>query len=461
MSGGIDLTGSHIGGQLNLTGGKFRHVGFTAVDLARASLSQNMRCQSGFEIKGKMLLTGATITGSLWCDGGKFRNPNGTAIDATGLTVGRDVKFSRNDNGKGFVANGDIVLSDASIGGSLNCTGGRFNNPHACALSAKGLNVTRDVLFSLGFTTDGGIDLSDVTIGGCLNCEGGKFGGADTALRCDRTQIKQSAKLTGGFHAQGEVSLRNAQITANLDVTDAKLAGGNAAATILTLNGATVGGTLTMRFDPPLVGTIDLARAKVGQLDDQKTTWPETVCLDGFVYGALPTEGPDVVARLAWLAPSPRYVPQLYLQLASVYLAAGATKESTAVSIAGEDRRLASMTDRFSWFRRRLARLLKITVQYGYRPLRILLWLFLLEAISSLVFWWLHEIGALAPANSSAPAFNTVLYSLDLLVPVFSLGQRAFWIPDPGAVWVTSGFTIVGWILAACLVVGVGKIFKN
>lgn len=73
----------------------------------------------------------------------------------------------------------------------------------------------------------------------------------------------------------------------------------------------------------------------------------------------------------------------------------------------------------------------------------------------------LHDIGALEPTNSSTSTFNTVHYSLDLLVPVFGLGQRSFWIPDPGAVWYTSGFTVVGWILAACLVVGVGKIFKN
>jgi hypothetical protein len=458
--GGIDLTGSHIGGKLDLTGGKFRHIGAIALDLARATVSQNMLCQSGFEVEGKVLLVGATISGNLWCEGGRFDNPSDTAIDATGLTVGRDVKFALLDDNS-FLANGTIILSDASIGGSLHCTGGRLNNSGGHTLTAKGLNVTRDALFGTGCATDGEIDLSDSVIGGCLNCNGGRFTHQPMSLRCDRMQVKQSAKLGEGFYARGTVSLRDARITADLDFDKATLDVVNPAASALVLTGASVGGTLRMHFDPKPVGEIDLSRAKVGQLDDRETIWPPVVRLDGFVYNTLPTEGPTVQNRLAWLARSPRYVPQIYLQLASVYLAVGSNDDSTTVSIAGEDVRRTSQQGLVGLFKRALGAILKVTVQYGYRPLRILWWLVGLEAAGTGVFLWLHDIGALTATSPPGPAFNSFLYTLDLLVPVFSLGQRAFWIPSPGVEWVAAGFTVVGWVLAACLVVGIGKIFKN
>ncbi|HJP74799.1 MAG TPA: hypothetical protein VJ914_11050 [Pseudonocardiaceae bacterium] len=458
--GGIDLTGCEIGGKLDLTGGKFRHVGNVALDLARASVSQNMLCRSGFEVWGKVHLVGATINGNLWCEGGRFDNPSDTAIDATGLTLGRDVKFSLlGDNS--FLANGKIVLNDASIGGSLDCTGGRLNNSGGYTLTAKGLNVTRDALFGTGFITDGEVDLSDSTVGGCLNANGGWFGHQPMSLSGDRMRVRQSAKLGAGFYAKGTVSLRDAQVTANLEFDNATLDVQNPAATALVLTGASVGGALRMRFVPQPVAAIDLCRAKVGQLDDRETTWPPVVWLDGFVYSTLPTDGPTVQTRLDWLAHSPRYVPQIYLQLASVYLAAGSNKESTAVSIAGEDKRRTSQTGPAGWFKRALGLLLKVTVQYGYRPLYILWWIFGLEAVGAAVFFWLHDIGAFTPTNPPVPAFNSVLYTLDLLVPVFSLGQRAYWIPNPAAAWVAGAFTVVGWVLATCLVLGVGKIFKN
>lgn len=144
-------------------------------------------------------------------------------------------------------------------------------------------------------------------------------------------------------------------------------------------------------------------------------------------------------ARLALLARNPHYVPQIYLQLASVYQAAGSDDESTAVAIAGEDARRRSQTGVAGRFKRALGFLLKVTVQYGYRPLQVLWWLFTLEIVGTFVFIDLHGKG----------------------FPVVSLGQRAFWTANGAAVWVSAVFTITGWILALCLAVGVGRIFKT
>jgi hypothetical protein len=455
VRGGINLTGSQIGGDLDLTGGSFHHAG-TALDLARVSIAQNVICRTGFEVQGKVLLAGATIGGNLWCEGGKFDNATGAAIDARGLTVGRDVAFSRSADDDGFCAKGKVVLMDASIGGSLNCTGGRFTSNGDLALTAKGLTVTRDAVFGPGFSTDGEIDIADATIGGNLTC-GGRFSHRPMSFKGDRIQIKQSAQFGDGFQAEGTVSLRSARIGADVEFAKTTLAA-REQETALTLSGATVGATLRLRFSSPPTGTVDLSTAKVGQLDDRETLWPLEVRLDEFVYGTLPADGPNVRTRLAWLASNSGYVPQTYLQLASVYRAAGSVDESVAVAVAGEDARWAAQSNRF---KRIFGLLLKITVLYGYRPLLVLWYLIGLEAVGIAVFMRLHAIGAIRPAGNAAPDFNPYLYTLDLLVPVVSLRQRDFWVPTGVAVWVSAAFTVFGWILALCLAVGVGRIFKT
>jgi hypothetical protein len=455
VNGGINLTGSQIGGNLDLTGGSFHHAG-TALDLARVSIAQNLICRTGFEVQGKVLLAGATIGGNLWCEGGTFDNATGAAIDARGLTVGRDVAFCRSAADEGFSAKGKVVLSDASIGGSLNCAGGRFISSGDLALTAKGLSVTRDAVFGAGFSTDGEVDIADATIGGNLTCGGGRFSHRPMSFKADRIQIKQSAQFGDGFHAEGTVSLRSAQIGADVEFAKATLAA-REQETALTLSGATVGATLRLRFSAPPTGTVDLSAAKVGQLDDRETLWPLAVRLDDFVYGTLPADGPGVRTRLAWLDSNPGYVPQIYLQLASVYRAAGSVDESIAVAVAGEDARWATQSNRF---KRIFGLLLRITVLYGYRPLMMLWYLIGLEAVGIAVFTRLHAIGAIKPTGNIAD-FNPFLYTLDLLVPVVSLGQRNFWVPTGVAVWVSSAFTVIGWILALCLAVGVGRIFKT
>lgn len=382
--GGIDLTGCHIGGVLDLTGGRFRHTSTRpALDLARAVIDQNMVCRKGCDLTGKVLLAGARINGNLWWEGAKFHNVNDDVVDATGTFVGRDANLSNEPGNGGFVADGQVILDDAQIGGSLRCTGGEFDNDGKIAITAQGLTVTRDVVFGKGFVARGGISLC----------------------------------------------------------------------------GATVGGSLTVRFDPEPKGDIDLSQATVGRLDDEGAAWPATLRLDGFTYGGIPTES-TVRDRLAWLRRNPGYVPQIYRQLASVYHEAGSDSDSTVVSIAREDARRRSQRGLLGWCKQIVGLALKYTVQYGYRPLWVLWWVAALEIAGSVVFWQFHDHGIISPVDKAHPDFNAILYTLDLLVPVINLGQTQYWFPFGAAVWVAAAYTIMGWILATCLVVGIGRIFN-
>ncbi|MCR6483172.1 hypothetical protein M8542_10120 [Amycolatopsis sp. OK19-0408] len=163
--------------------------------------------------------------------------------------------------------------------------------------------------------------------------------------------------------------------------------------------------------------------------------------------------------RLAWLKLNKRYVPQIYAQLAAVYQTAGFDDEATKVSVAGEHARRSSLPGLAGRAARVAGFLLKWTVLYGYRPLRVLWWLLALEAAGTLSFLALYSDHQLI-ARKEAPGFNAFLYTLDLLLPVVSLKQRDFWIPDGWASWLAAGFTVAGWGLALCLAVGVGRIFK-
>lgn len=406
--GGIDLTGCHVGGMLDLTGGRVRHTAtIPALDLARAVVDQNMVCHNGCDITGKVLLAGARISGNLWWEGARFHNVNDVVVDATGMSVGRDAKLSSEPGNGGFVADGQVILSDAQIGGSLDCTGGEFDNDGKIAIAAQGLTVTRDVTFERGFVARGGVDLADAVIGGDLKC--------------------------GGVFQYDGVAL--------------------------ALRGASVSGRFEVRFDPEPKGEIDLSQATVGRLDDEDAAWPARLRLDGFKYGGIPVEG-TVRDRLLWLERNPRFVPQIYLQLASVYHEAGSDGDSTTVSIAREDARRRSQRGLLGWCKQIVGLALKYTVQYGYRPLWVLWWVAALEIAGSVVFWQFHDHGIIQPVDKAHPDFNAILYTLDLLVPVINLGQTQYWFPLGAAVWVAAAYTIMGWILATCLVVGIGRIFN-
>jgi hypothetical protein len=461
VTGAIDLTGCHIGGMLDLTGGRVRYSGTTpALDLARAVIDQNMVCRSGCDIQGKVLLAGAKISGNLWCGGARFHNVNNIAVDATGMSVGRDAEFSGEPGGGGFLAEGQLVLSDAQIGGSLKCGGGMFDNDGGIAIVAKGLNVTRDARFGAGFVAHGEVDLADATIGGYLNCTGGRFQHRPTSLSCDRIKVTQSAVFGDGFYADGTLSLNDAKITVDVEFAKASL-GVCKQGVALDMHGADVGGTLRVRFDPAPDGEIDLSQATVGRLDDEGASWPAKLRLEGFQYGGIPADHRSVRERLAWLRRNPGYLPQIYLQLASVYHEAGSDDDSTTVAIAGEDARRRAQRGVLGMFRRLLGLALKYTVQYGYRPLRVLWWVIGLEISGSILFWQFHDHSIIKPTDGAHADFNPILYTLDLLVPVISLGQKDSWYPVGVAVPVAAVFTITGWILATCLAIGVGKIFNS
>lgn len=75
-SGGVGLTGAHIGGVFSCTGGQFSNPGGFALTADRITIEGSMFCNEGFSATGEVRLLGAHINGQLSCRGGQFSNPD-------------------------------------------------------------------------------------------------------------------------------------------------------------------------------------------------------------------------------------------------------------------------------------------------------------------------------------------------------------------------------------------------
>ena len=171
------------------------------------------------------------------------------------------------------------------------------------------------------------------------------------------------------------------------------------------------------------------------------------------------------------------YRPQAYNRLATAYRAAGVDDAAREVLLAkqrartkarptrqfGTSRVLHAVVERVQRGTRGVWDLfLTYSIGYGYRPGRIVYWLAGALAIATPLFAALHPAQVLpARPEGAQPTFNPFLYSLDLLLPVASLGQRGAFVTQGFAAWASATFTIAGWLLGAVLVAGLGGVFRR
>jgi hypothetical protein len=88
---------------------------------------------------------------------------------------------------------------------------------------------------------------------------------------------------------------------------------------------------------------------------------------------------------------------------------------------------------------------LRVTIAYGYRPLRALWWILGFVLLGALLFRWGYRAGLIAPTEESAyhafiesgapprhyPPFSSLVYSLENFLPVVDLHQGTYWRPNP------------------------------
>ena len=422
-------------------------------------------------------LRDAEINGSLLLSGSQTQ---GLSLD------GAVVKGSVFLQG-GFKANGTVRLRGAQVGGSLECSGAQLDGQSGDALCLDGAVVKGSVFLNDGFKVSGTVRMLGAQVGGSLECNGAQLDGqGGETLWLDRAVVKGSVFLQGGFQSSGTVRMRGTQVDGDLSCSGAQLDGGKQGVA-LSMEGTQIAGTWFLRpLNAPLTG-VELTGCRVERLVDDAASWGSNLRLDGFVYTQLAGDSPvNASDRIDWLRKQTPdawgskqdnggFKPQPWLQLQKVLREMGHLEDARQVAIALEDHRraigLVGQTPQTWSAWRRMAYgktsvflhwAFKILIGYGYRPLRLVGWMFLVWVFSAAVFWFAALQGAMGPSNplvfndpelrkacatnwylceklpEEYTGFSPLAYSLDVLLPLVNLEQEKDWaplIPTPKSSW--------------------------
>ena len=367
------------------------------------------------------------------------------------------------------------------------------NSRLAWELGADGLATKGDVRFS-DCRFDGPVKMRHV------NCSALCVSNSHLAwgLDADGLVTKGDVRLREGFSADGEVRLLSANIGGNLDCESGTLR--NPEGCALNAENAKIGGRLTWRKMSG-GGAVHLGHAAAGVLVDELDSWkPFKVILDGFIYDQI--SGPtDANSRIEWLANRPdwkEFSPLPYEQAAKVLRAMG--KDIDAWDIEREKNRLQRESDGASPIRKLGGWFLDTLKDAVYRPLRTVKWAASVVALGVAVFAFADYHGNIVPTHPVVtlsedykrkvapagdlrptravppeyPAFNPVVFSLDVFTPAAVFHQEDSWgprsgggdwlSPDVDILWLLTGWywlqVAAGWVLVPLFLLSVTGVLR-
>lgn len=503
IEGEFDISAGRILGNFSANGTQFKNSG------ARALRAQNVVATDwsmhDAELDGEFDITSAIISGPIAAASTKFRNANGCAVRAQGAKIGglflNDAEFY-----------GEFDINNAELFAPFNAVNGKFKNPRGTAISAYNTRFLGGLLLKGdNAIAHGDVDLSGSHIHSGINLSQANFiAGRHRAIRLSDTEVLASVicegtHFLGHFEASrtrfhGQVSFRGSRLIAatrarETGELDEKLAGTFNKADearqhrfrhhALVLREALFDGRLILPETCP-EGIVDLSRARCDTLEDLVAGWQpplvagapacdDRVCvtedgnqmdiqhivLDGFECkhfehpdGTESPYGDNVgAARIAWLAGQPagdlrtHFNPQPWRMTAAVLRAMGYEKAGDRISIERRTRqRLSEGTPRRA---RLLGWLLHHAADYGYNPLKAVLWSATIVVACALLYWggaalctegrcgqreaFLEARHGDIDKDVAYPEFQPLLYSLDLFVPILDFNSESFWRADTEA----------------------------
>jgi hypothetical protein len=489
--GSVGMEIAAITGSVDLTCARIICPGQRGLIMDRAVIGR-LDCR-GMVVEGEMRMHNSRIGASMILASARLDNPDGVALSAGGLNAAGGLFFTES-----FTAIGEIRLYGANLAANLTVSGGTLRNSGGIALNLN--QAVLAVFHGADLTCEGQISLIGVRISSDIDMNGAHLtgGGAHSALLADRAVIEGALILTG-LRAHGEIGLRTIRVGQRVLLQNAQLdnPGGTAlrlsraqvAADVfcdgmdcaggIRLAGATIGGELSFKgtrirnaggiaLDAPALeagelslllaepaqGLVDLHHARIKILRDDPGCWPAMLGIDGLTYEALEPRLP-ARQRLQWLARDPNgHQSRPYEQLAAHYTAIGQPAEARQVMYASERIRRQAKTP----LTRTWSVLQDITIGYGYQPWRAVAWLVILLAAGSLIF-------AIAPppplGPGTAPHFNAVIYTLDLLLPVVDLGQKHAFNPAGAEQWLSYMLIAAGWVLVTTVAAGAARVLSR
>ncbi|WP_191724570.1 hypothetical protein [Comamonas avium] len=491
--GEVRLVSAKIGSNLSCIDGYFECIEGDALSADRLNINGDVILRDGFIAKGAVRLNGATVNGGLDCTNGVFEAKKDFALNASGLNVNQSVKLKKSSFSKGGVS-----FEGAQIGGDLDFSGGKFEAPKDQVLQISGAKIGGDVLLRANFLAKGEVLLVGAKIGGDIDCSNGHFEFPDgDALSIDRAEINGGVFFTDEFSAKGGVRLLGTRINGDLDCFGGKFE--SLSDYSLYLDSAVVCGAWQLK-KLPVKAVIKASHFEVSVLEDDPDMWADGSALDGLRYAALGiTASKKGSERAKWLkrlsdnqVNSAEFRPQPWRQIQRVLREIGHIEDAQLVGIAYERKRrdvgqVGESAPETNWFFAKWRLLVNSSLHwwfgllagYGYRPTRLITWMFAVWLVCGGAYWHL----SLAPYRAIAPSaplifqdasyincqpdqpgppqppanwylcdelrseyatFSPLAYSLDLMLPVVDLGQEKAWgafIPAANAVWWKELFT--------------------
>jgi hypothetical protein len=476
LPGGVDLSRARIA-HLDLTGAAVAALVATEI----AVEGDVVLDRAAFA--GPVRLEGASVRGRLTAYGARFERPDGVAIDAQGARFAAFL-MRPDDAGQPTRIRGALNLFRAEIAGVLELRGVELAAASQVALSGVGLVASR-VLIGRDSRIDGCVTFAGARIEGLLRISGLRL--ASAALARARAEDPLPPP-DGARHEFDDSALAHVA----LDLSEARVGHLVLPDTpetrprgIVDLSRARVG-TFTdfaAAWPPPVERQ---ARRCPSRACDEFARDADHLVLDGFEYehldnpdGAPPGQGggPGRIAevRRRWLHAQSRidvfthFRPQPWRQLAKVLAAEGYEDEAREIAI---ERRIAlRFVDGAPAGRRVVSRLLHVLADYGFNPWKTVAWSLGLVALFALAYGaaayggcaervplcadqtafvrvlaadYVPGVADAATAEANLrrvyPAFDPLLYSFDVFLPLLDLGADRFWRPNEH--WTPAGFPL-------------------
>jgi hypothetical protein len=351
----------------------------------------------------------------------------------------------------GSLVDGEVRLMRGYLSGGFRMNGTRIHNPGGYALWAGGLAVEAGAFIRDSDIT-GSVRLTGARMKGGFFLEGTTLRDQEGfALDGDNMIVQDRMECSRDFTAEGPVRLRGARINGTLSFDrGALLAPGQRA---LHLSHARIEELILIPREP-VQGEVTLGHSNISVILDRSEVWPAELRLNGLVYETL--RGVRESRRLDWVSRDPEgFHPQPYEQLAAYLRRIGRDDIARRCHLAKQRARRHHLNP----ISRMWGVLLDWTVGYGYRPWIAAVWLVLLVALGTVVFGHYHPHTLRQP--DERPHFHAFIYTLDLMLPIETFGQRSAWDPLGWSRWLAWGLTGAGWILATALISGIARVLRR
>lgn len=476
IGGAVDMHGAFIECGLRLdssriTANSNRHP---SLDISggeiRGSLSaQDSDFESGASLHTATVRGGVYLARARWCTG-SFTS--GVRASKSLLLGGLFAMKSQ--------ISGSLDMTYAEVGVEIDLRDSCIGAADRPSIDSHGLHVSGDFsaerlvaescLDMSSAQFDGDVNLSDAVLKGSAAhvASRGEHPSGQLRARWRGASVQFSgATVHGGIALCGSRSSESLDfsgvtVSEALDLTGARLEGPTVS---INLAGATVGSLIYHPVETPQ-GSAILHAARISTIADTPARWPRHTNLSGLHYETFSSDV-SVDQRLEWLErASPSFSAQLYETLARSFRLAGQLRDAKAVEyVAAKRASAASGRIGRSW-----GFLQNLTIGYGYKPVRALLWATCAWLLGAL--WFASPLVVCRSGANSSQGLCAVdpswqlpwdpwLYSLDLLIPLATLGIDTAWAPTGFSRVVVVLLNIIGWALLTTVAAAASRVLRR